>query len=82
MSRGAARIAAGEPVVLGDRLRVLVALQRRFRAWAVWVDGSGQWTATRARPYRSGDPLGPQLLWLRADDHADLAARMREYNDG
>lgn len=76
----AAGVATEEPAAASDdfpwRLRVLVGLQRRFRGWAVWVDGTGRWTATRARPYRPGDGPGAPLLWVHAEDHDDLAAQM------
>lgn len=81
----AGEVAGGSTVTgardVGGRLDRLVVLQRRFPAWAVWVDGTGRWTATRARPYRPGNPFQPPLLWVFASDCAGLVARMRESDD-
>lgn len=54
-------------------LDILVALQRRFPAWAAWVDGAGRWTATRADARRGGP-----LLWVYADTPDGLAERMAD----
>ena len=59
-------------------LQVLAGIQRRFPGWVVWVDGTRRWTATQARPFQSGCPLGPSLLWLHADDHTELVAQMHK----
>lgn len=61
----------------GGALATITALQREFPAWAMWRDGSGQWSATRA-PGDREPSSGSWLLWVRADCAEDLVARMRE----
>ena len=56
----------------------LIGLQHRYPAWAAWVDGTGRWTATRAKPYQAGDALGPSLLWVDADNADQLAEQMKQ----
>lgn len=58
----------------------LVGLQKRFRAWVVWCNGRGEWSATR--PPRSASPSpGSYLLWVYADSPEGLVTRMREEDE-
>lgn len=61
----------------GDTLAEVTALQREFPAWVVWPCGDGRWSAPRAPGDRQPSP-GSWLLWVYADDPAELTDRMRE----
>lgn len=64
----------------GGTLATLTALQRDFPRWAMWRDGIGTWSATRAPGPQRPSP-GSWLLWVRADSAEELVAKMRREDE-
>jgi hypothetical protein len=55
----------------------VIALNREFPAWAVWLPHGGRpWTAVRPASARAPAPEVP-MIWVHAATAAELVARMR-----